>query len=743
MMNEPKNNVGTIDRTGQQLGNYRLLCSLDLDKYSGVYLGEHIQFKNQCVVKVWQMQLKEELVDSFLSQARALAQLVHPHILRVRDAGVEKLVPFIAMDYVPYVTLQQRSSRGIPKPLPGILPHLQPLAEALQYAHNNGFIHKNIRPRTILLGWNNDVLLSNFSIPAVVQSEQQPNHLKAEEVTELLGYMAPEQMQGKAVPASDQYSLAVVIYEWLNGNLPFHGSYGEMVNQHLHVQPPLLRKNVPALSSAAEHVIFTALAKDPQKRFSSIAAFIQALQSAYTGGPSPVVAQRVASSMPPAYAVPFFAPAGAGVSPAQQAVLAPALPVPARPAIVVPALPVTPAPVQYAPASSIPYPQYQQVAPATPATPQGSVRPAPARKAKSNATISRRAFVAGLVGVAAVLGGGGAWVALSQRQSVSSLATSAPNGTNNQVTNPDQQGGTLLVYHGHPARVNAVAWSPDGKLIASASDDQTVQICDAKTGATSLTYRGHSAEVYAVAWSPNGQYIASAGADKTVQIWNVANGDTIRTFKGHSDQVNAVSWSSNSNLVASGSDDHTVQVWSITDGSVAMIYSEHSAGVLSVAWSPDNTVIASGSWDNTVKAFSTIQTQSFAISGTVFDYRGHTAEIYAVAWSPDGKHIASASGDKVVQVGNGTNGSTLFTYTGHTDVVHAVAWSPDGKYLASASADNTVQLWSAQSKQKNTRQTRFTYRGHSNTVYAVAWSPDGKRIASASSDTTLQEWRPV
>lgn len=736
MMNETKNNAGMIDRTGQQLGNYRLLCALELDKYAGVYLGEHIQFKRQCVVKVWHVRLKDGLVDSFLIQARALAQLVHPHILRVRDAGVENLVPFIAMDYVPYVTLQQRSSPGIPKPLPGIFPLLQPLAEALQYAHNNGFIHKNIRPRTILLGWNNDVLLSNFSIPAVLQSEQQPNHLRAEEVTELLGYMAPEQMKGQAVPASDQYALAVVIYEWLNGDLPFHGSYGEMVNQHLHVQPPPLRKNVPALSSTVEHVLFRALAKDPQQRFNSIGAFIQALQSAHASSSSPVVAQGVASSGPPAYPVAYFAAAGAGAPPAQQAVLAPALPVPAHPA---PAMAATPA-------SAAPYAPYRQAAPTTPTAPAPSpaaVQAASTQKAKGNATISRRAFVAGLVGVAAVLGGGGAWVALSQRQSVFSQASSAPNGTSKQVTNPDQQGGTLLVYHGHPARVNAVAWSPDGKHIASASDDQTVQICDAKTGATSLTYRGHAAEVYAVAWSPDGQYIASAGADKTVQIWNAVTGDIIRTYKGHADQVNAVSWSSDSRLVASGSDDHSVQVWDSSDGSVAMIYSEHSAGVLSVAWSPDDTVIASGSWDNTVKAFSTIQTESFAIAGTVFDYRGHTAEVYAVVWSPDGKHIASASGDKVVQVGNGANGSTLFTYTGHTDVVHAVAWSPDGTYLASASADNTVQLWSAQSKQKITRQTRFTYRGHSNAVYAVAWSPDGKRLASASADTTLQEWRPV
>jgi WD40 repeat protein len=711
MMNEPKNNVGTIDRTGQQLGNYRLISSLNLDRYSGMYLGEHVQFNKQCVVKVWQLQLKENLVDRFLTQARALAQLEHPHILRVRDAGVEHLAPFLVMDYVPHVTLQQRSSRGVPKSLSDILPFLQPLAEALQYAHNNGFLHKDIRPRNILLGWNNNLLLSNFTIPALLQSEKQPNHLKAAEVSELLGYMPPEQMQGKAVPASDQYALAVVIYEWLCGDLPFHGSYGDIVNQHLHAQPPLLRKRVPKLSAAVESVLLTALAKDPHKRFNSIMAFVQALQSEGAVNWTPALSN--ARGAPENHFVhsrgdPLWSPSPVwSPSPAQRS------PSPAQP---------TPVP--------------------TPAT---SNTPPPPQKKNGGPSISRRAFVAGLVGVA-VLGGGAAWLGLSNRLSISSLASWSPGSTNssgNQASNTDLTGRTILVFRGHPARVNAAAWSPDGKQIASASDDHTVQICNAKTGTTSLTYRGHSAEVFTVAWSPDGKYIASAGADKTVQVWEAATGNSIKTYKGHSDQVNATAWSSDSRLIASGSDDHTIQVWNIASGEVAMIYSQHTAGVLAVAWSPDNTVIASGSWDNTVKAFSTIQTESFAIGETVFDYRGHTAEVYAVAWSPDGKRIASASADKIVQVGNGINGATLFTYTGHSDVVHAVAWSPDGKRIASASADSTVQLWSAQTKQKTTRDKQFTYRGHSNSVCAVAWSPDGKRLASSSSDNTLQVWRPV
>lgn len=734
MINESKNSVKSPDHTGQRLGNYQLISALEMDRNSRDYLAEHIQFKRKCLVKVWHEPLKAELVDSFLTQTRKLAQLVHPQILNLRDVGVEHLIPFVAMDYIPHDTLQQRISRDTPQPLSDILDCVTPVAEALQYAHNQGYIHKDIRPRNILLGRNHEVLLSNFIIDAVSQSEQQPNHMKAEEVTELLGYMAPEQMQGKNVPASDQYALAIVIYEWLSGNLPFRGSYGEIVNQHLHMQPPSLGKKVPALPQAVDEIIFTALSKDPQKRFPNILMFIKALQQTY----GPVVATALPRSTRQGYPSPIAGPikpfiggpisAPAQVFPAQAA---PA-PVKAEPVALASPVPVQQAPVFHPQPAQAPI--SKQRAKSSPSTVNG----------KGKTTITRRAFVAGLVGAAAV-GGGAAWLVLSQRVPLSSLAAGPSTSSTAPTTSshPQASGGTLLVYRAHPARVNAVSWSPDGKRIASASDDSTVQICDAKTGATILTYRGHAAEVYTVSWSPDGNYIASGGADKTVQVWKATSGQHVITYSRHTGQINSLSWSSDSILVASGSDDTTVQVWNIANGDIAIIYSEHTAGVLSVAWSPDNTRIASGSWDNTVKTFSTIQTQSFAIGGTISNYRGHTAEVYSVAWSPDGSRIASAGGDKVVQVGNGINGVTLFTYAGHSDVVYSVAWSPDGKRLASADADNSAQIWSASSKQKITRQKLFTYLGHSNTVYAVAWAPDNKRLASGSADNTMRVWQPI
>src|SRR5947209_7772065 len=144
MMSIPKNQVGVQDRTGQQLGNYRLTRSLELNKFSSLYQGEHVQLKRQCLVEVWQTPLQAERVDSFLRQAGTLGKLIHPHILRVRDAGVDNDVPFVVMDHITSIPLQQRSSRGIPQPLTDILPHVRQVAEALQYAHDNGSLHKQI-----------------------------------------------------------------------------------------------------------------------------------------------------------------------------------------------------------------------------------------------------------------------------------------------------------------------------------------------------------------------------------------------------------------------------------------------------------------------------------------------------------------------------------------------------------------------------------------------------------------------
>lgn len=334
--------------------------------------------------------------------------------------------------------------------------------------------------------------------------------------------------------------------------------------------------------------------------------------------------------------------------------------------------------------------------------------------------ISRRAVLISLTGVAvvAIAGSGITWVALSQRHP--SLGT------------------TLYTYRGHSDVVNDIAWSPDGKQIASASDDKTVQVWNATTGNNFFTYHGHSSKVHAIAWSPDGQYIASASNDnndKTVQVWNATTGNTIFIYQGHAYGVNDIAWSPNSKRVASASFDNTVQVWDATTGSNALTYQGHSYYVIDLAWSPDGTRIVSGSADETAQVWEA------STGSRILTYRGHfiqndqvASPVSTVAWSPDSRYIVSSgSADSTVQIWNATTGAKTLTYSGYA--TH-VAWSPQKQRIASASSN--VQVWDA-----DTGGSVFTYQGHSDTVNSVAWSLDGERIASCSRDKTVQVWQAV
>lgn len=715
MLNSMQNSTRTIDRTGQQLKDYRLVRALSLGRTSGIYLGEHALRRMQYLVYVWETRLEAAQVGNFLKQARALSELRHSNILPVRDAGVDELLPFVVMDYVPHITLKQRGSRGTPQPLAQFLPFLSPLASALYYAHSRGILHKHVQPANILLDSHQRVLLSNFAIDTVDLTSHQPLILTKEDAAESMGYLAPEQIEGKAYPASDQYGLAVIVYEWLSGTLPFRGSYAEIARQQKHKQPPSLYPNIPGVSHTVEDTLFAALAKDPAQRFPGVTLFVEALQKA-SGKP--------AASMFPV---------------AQNAMPAPQPPVAARPAMMG-ASAQSSAPITPVSAPQLPLPR----TPHLPTTDPNVTRQAvstPARKTQQKPGVTRRAFIAGLVGVA-VIGGAAAWLEFGRGLPGSLPGSSGTPGAGSP--HPAQPApGNIFTYRAHTARVGAVAWSPDGTRIASASDDHAVLICDAQKGQTTLTYGGHNGPVLALAWSPDGKYIASGGADTTVQVWDATTGKTVSTYTGHSKQVNAVSWAHTSNLIASGSEDRTVQVWNAMTREIFFTYTGHKAGVLATAWSPDDSSIATGSWDNTVRAVAAVATQSFNVGDTIFIYEGHAAEVYSVAWSPSGKQLASASGDRFVTVHNGLNGNTIFNYEGHSDIVYAVAWSPDGARLASASADNTAQVWSARTTQHVLRQSLFTYNGHSNIVYAVAWSPNSRRLASGSADTTMQVWHMV
>lgn len=302
-----------------------------------------------------------------------------------------------------------------------------------------------------------------------------------------------------------------------------------------------------------------------------------------------------------------------------------------------------------------------------------------------------------------------------------------------------------FTYSGHSDDITAVAWSPDGKRIASASSDHTAQVWDASDGRHVLTYRGHSDGVLTLAWSPNGQYIATGGLDNTVQVWNPFNGATLYTYRGHNDAVFNLAWSPDSKRIASVSNDGTMQVWDALTGQHIATYTGSSSlrgGVAAsnaVAWSRDGRFIALGGPGPAVLMDPTT-------AKPIGYYGPHGGDSYAVAFSPDSKYLAVGRDDNNVEVWDIATNTNVYTYSGHTGNIFTVAWSPDGKRIASGGADATVQVWDAL-----TGGHEYTYRGHldfywghftsGQEVDTLAWSPNGKQIASGGTDKTVQVWQ--
>ncbi len=262
-------------RIGEQLGNYRLVRFLAEGGFAEVYLGEHIYLGTSAAIKVLHMRVAQEDVGQFLAEARTVANLVHPHIVRVLEFGLEESNPFLVMDYAPNGSLRQKHDRGTRLTPQEILPYVKQIADALQYAHDEKLIHRDVKPENMLMNKRNEILLSDFGIALETKSSR---YQSTQDVVGTIAYMAPEQIQGKPRRSSDQYALGIVVYEWLTGKRPFHGTFTEIATQHIMVPPPSLREKVNTLSSDIEQVIMTALSKDPQQRFGSAAAFAKAFE---------------------------------------------------------------------------------------------------------------------------------------------------------------------------------------------------------------------------------------------------------------------------------------------------------------------------------------------------------------------------------------------------------------------------------------------------------------------------------
>jgi WD40 repeat protein len=600
------------DRVGQQLGNYRLIRLLGHGGFADVYLGEHIHLNTLAAIKVLDTRLAGDEITQFRNEARTIARLEHPHIVRVLDFGVEDRTPFLVMSYAPNGTLRQHHPKGTRLSPGEVLPYVKQVADALQYAHNEKLIHRDIKPENMLLDRTNEILLSDFGLAMATFSS---SYESPRDVSGTIAYMAPEQTRGKPRPASDQYALGVVVYEWLCGTRPFRGSYEEVAIQHVLNPPQPPHELEASISPALEAVVLKALAKDPHERYACVRDFANAFERACQGTQPPVELLQPGASTPQ----PSSSSKSATITPHLESSLS---------------TDRSPAAMVYAVAWS---PDRRHIASG------GHDRSVYVWDATTGVTsYIYRGHAAGVTTVA--------WSPDGYYIASASLDKTV------QVWDINT-GNKISSYAGHAGMVYAVAWSPDGKRIASTSGggtDHTIHIWDAATGQNMLTYQGHTYWARAVAWSPDGKSIAS-GSLREVQVWNAMKGQKISSYRGHEGWVRAVAWSPDGKLIASAGEDKIVQVWEVAKCRQIVTYRGHADWIGMITWSPDGKRIASASKDNIVQVWDTEHPAVMSsvrpqLQGNVQTFRAHSDSVYAVAWLPDGKHIASASGDGSVQV---------------------------------------------------------------------------------------------
>lgn len=288
----------------------------------------------------------------------------------------------------------------------------------------------------------------------------------------------------------------------------------------------------------------------------------------------------------------------------------------------------------------------------------------------------------------------------------------------------------LYTLQGHRDWVNSVAISPDGRILASGSEDNTIKLWDMNTGKMVRTFKkgwwqkGHEGPVRTVIFSPDGEFLVSGSDDNTIKFWELKTGKLRRIFVGNGLWVRALAFSPDGRILASESE--MIKLWEVKTGKTLFTLN----GKNTVAFSPDGRILASGGANNAIKLWdvnTATEIQTLERHGNV---------VTALAFSPNGRILASGSEDDTIKLWDLSTGKQRCTLIGHEHSVFSIVFHPNGQTLASASGDDTIKHWDV-----DTGKEIYTFYGHDCTVNSIAFSPNGQILVSASNDKTIKLWQ--
>ena len=729
------------------LGQFQLIEAVGRGAFGTVYKAFDQQLQRTVAVKIPRSGVLEtdEDEDRFVREARNVAQLRHPGIVAIHSVGRSDAFPYLVSEFVEGVTLSEylTAKRFSIKESARLI---REICIALQHAHSQGVVHRDLKPSNIMLTPDGQPRIMDFGV-----AKRNAGEITMTIDGQILGtpaYMSPEQAGGlshQADAQSDIYSVGVILFQLLTGELPFRGDVQMLLYQVQYEEPPSPRKLNHQVPRDLETICLKCMAKEPKRRYASAGDLADDVQRYLDGIP---ILARPVTRIEHAWRWCRRNPVVAGLS---------------TTAVISLALTAVVSTLAYKETSRLVSKETlarekaeklaesnARLAVAERESAERSLRLLDANaqlteKERQQTKLAERNLYAAHMTLAQV-----AWENNQIAETLRLLQLHRPN--DEVVANKtdlrgfewffwDRRSRTnqMTLRHSNPHKslrraiaLYGVAYSPEGRRVVSISEDGTAKVWDARTGKNLLTIdlpiEGHDRPV-SVAYSPDATKLAVAYYQGRIQTFDAKTGLLLLTMNGDAYATMHISYSPDGNTLASAGADQEVTIWNATSGKEAAKLKGHTSTVLSCVYSPDGDLLASGSMDGTVRIWNAKSGQMRSI----LDPRDGSWKS-CVCFSPDGKNLAAGS-YKMIRVWDATTGQPLFSMSGHSDQVFSISYSLDGARLVSSSSDNTLKLWNA-----NTGEDLRTFKGHEKFALSVAFCPDGEHIVSAGGDGTVKIW---